>query len=92
MSRLNADPDYKAMLKKRDNFNPGDPEFEAIQDVLDSMRDAAFADLKLTAPTKRQRLKSTEPPEDTRSFLDKLSGKPAPGNFPALPPGFQTVK
>jgi hypothetical protein len=30
-------------------------------------------------------------PEDTRSFLDKLSGKPAPGNFPALPPGFQTV-
>jgi hypothetical protein len=30
-------------------------------------------------------------PEDTRSFLDKISGKPAPGNFPALPPGFQTV-
>jgi hypothetical protein len=92
MSRLNADPDYRAMLKKRDNFNPGDPEFEAIQDVLDSMRDAAFADLKLTAPTKRQRLKSTAPPEDTRSFLDKLSGKPAPGNFPSLPPGFVPVK
>jgi len=92
MSRLNADPDYRAMLKKRDNFNPGDPEFEAIQDVLDSMRDAAFADLKLKAPTKRERLKSTAPPEDTRSFLDKLSGKPAPGNFPALPPGFVPVK
>lgn len=92
MSRLNADPDYKAMLKKRDNFNPGDPEFEAIQDVLDSMRDAAFKDLKLTAPTKRERLKSTAPPEDTRSFLDKLSGKPAPGNFPSLPPGFVPVK
>jgi len=91
MSRLNADPDYRAMLKKRDNFSPGDPEFEAIQDVLDSMRDAAFKDLKLKAPTKRERLKSTAPPEDTRSFLDKLSGKPAPGNFPALPPGFQTV-
>jgi len=92
MSRLNADPDYRAMLKKRDNFSPGDPEFEAIQDVLDSMRDAAFADLKLKAPTKRERLKSTAPPEDTRSFLDKLSGKPAPGNFPALPPGFVPVK
>jgi hypothetical protein len=92
MSRLNADPDYRAMLKKRDNFNPGDPEFEAIQDVLDSMRDAAFADLKLKTPTKRERLKSTAPPEDTRSFLDKLSGKPAPGNFPALPPGFVPVK
>jgi hypothetical protein len=92
MSRLNADPDYRAMLKKRDNFSPGDPEFEAIQDVLDSMRDAAFKDLKLAPPTKRERLKSTAPPEDTRSFLDKLSGKPAPGNFPALPPDFVLVK
>lgn len=91
MSRLNADPDYRAMLKKRDNFSPGDPEFEAIQDVLDSMRDAAFADLKLKAPTKRERLKSTAPPEDTRSFLDKISGKPAPGTIPSLPPGFKTV-
>jgi murein L,D-transpeptidase YcbB/YkuD len=92
MGRLNKDPEYMSLLKKRENFNPGDPEFDAIQDVLDSIRDAAFKDLKLTAPTKRERLKSTAPPEDTRSFLDKLSGKPAPGNFPSLPPGFVPVK
>jgi hypothetical protein len=58
MNRLNNDPDYKSLLKKRENFNPGDPEFESIQDVLDSMRDAAFTDLKLNPPTKRDRLQA----------------------------------
>lgn len=71
MSRLNADPDYKNLLEKRKDFNPGTPEFEAIQDVLDSMRDAAFKDLKLPTPTKRDRLqpvdKSTEP-----GFLQRM--------------------
>jgi hypothetical protein len=71
MSRLNADPDYRAMLKKRDNFSPGDPEFEAIQDVLDSMRDAAFADLKLKAPTKRDRLQPVDKPAEP-GFLKRF--------------------
>jgi hypothetical protein len=92
MGRLNADPQYKALLKRQTEFNPADPEFEAIQDVLDSIRDAAFKDAKLTAPTPRERLKSTAPPVDTRTFLDKISGKPAPGTIPSLPPGFIPVK
>lgn len=71
MSRLNADPDYKAMLKKRDNYNPGDPEFEAIQDVLDSMRDAAFKDLKLPTPTKRDRLQQVDKPAEP-GFLQRM--------------------
>jgi hypothetical protein len=92
MGRLNADPQYKALLKRQTEFNPADPEFEAIQDVLDSIRNAAFTDAKLTAPTPRERLKSTAPPADTRTFLDKISGKPAPGTIPSLPPGFIPVK
>ena len=92
MGRLNSDPQYKALLKRQTEFNPADPEFEAIQNVLDSIRDAAFKDAKLTAPTPRERLKSTAPPVDTRTFLDKISGKPAPGTIPSLPPGFIPVK
>ena len=71
MTRLNNDPEYKSLLKKRENFNPGDPEFDAIQDVLDSMRDAAYKDLKLTAPTKRDRLQPVEKPVEPH-FLKKL--------------------
>jgi hypothetical protein len=92
MGRLNADPQYKALLKRQTEFNPADPEFDAIQNVLDSIRNAAFTDAKLTAPTPRERLKSTAPPADTRTFLDKISGKPAPGTIPSLPPGFIPVK
>jgi murein L,D-transpeptidase YcbB/YkuD len=84
MTRLNNDPDYKSLLKKRENFNPGDPEFEAIQDVLDSMRDAAFKDLKLTAPTKRERLKPTEKPEE-KGFFANLFGGSSPTNTKAVP-------
>jgi len=91
MTALNNDPQYRTMLKRQAEFAPADPEFEAIQDVLDSIRNAAFADAKLAAPTARERLKSTAPPVDTRSWLDKLSGKPAPGTIPP-PPGFIPVK
>ncbi len=34
----------------------------------------------------------TKPPIDTRTFLDKLGGKPDPSLFPALPPGFTLQK
>ena len=34
----------------------------------------------------------TKPPKDTRTFFDKLGGKPDPSLFPALPPGFIPVK
>ena len=90
MTALNNDPQYRTMLKRQAEFNPADPEFDAIQDVLDSIRNAAFADAKLAPPTARERLKSTAPPVDTRSWLDKLSGKPAPGTIPP-PPGFIPV-
>lgn len=84
MTRLNNDPDYKSLLKKRENYNPGDPEFDAIQDVLDSMRDAAYKDLKLTAPTKRDRLKPTEKPEE-KGFFANLFGGSSPTNTKAVP-------
>lgn len=84
MTRLNNDPDYKSLLKKRENFEPGTPEFDAIQDVLDSMRDAAYKDLKLTAPTKRERLKPTEKPEE-KGFFANLFGGSSPTNTKAVP-------
>ena len=34
----------------------------------------------------------TKPPIDTRTFLDKISGRPAPGTIPPLPAGFTPVK
>jgi hypothetical protein len=34
----------------------------------------------------------TKPPVDTRTFLDKISGRPAPGTIPPLPAGFTPVK
>jgi len=34
----------------------------------------------------------TKPPVDTRTFLDKISGRPAPGTIPPLPAGFYPVK
>jgi hypothetical protein len=68
MARLNADPDYRAMLKKRDGFQPGDAEFEAIQDYLDSKRDAAYKDLKLPAPTKGDRLQPAVAPVEPGFF------------------------
>jgi hypothetical protein len=71
MGRLNKDPEYMSLLKKRENFNPGDPQFEAIQDVLDSIRDAAYADLKLTKPTKRDRLQAVDQPTEP-GFLKRL--------------------
>jgi hypothetical protein len=94
MGRLNADPQYKALLKRQTEFNPADPEFDAIQNVLDSIRNAAFTDAKLTAPTPRERLKSIVKPEDTRSFYEKIApefmgGKTASASgAPQLPPGF----
>jgi hypothetical protein len=33
-----------------------------------------------------------KPPKDTRTFFDKLGGKPDPSLFPALPPGFTLDK
>ena len=84
MGRLNADPQYKSLLKRQTEFNPADPEFNAIQDVLDSIRDAAFKDAKLTAPTPRERLKSIPKPEE-KGFFAKLFGESSPSSSKAVP-------
>jgi hypothetical protein len=84
MTRLNNDPEYKSLLKKRENFNPGDPEFEAIQDVLDSIRDAAYKDLKMKSPTKRERLQAVNKPEE-KGFFANLFGGSSPSNTKAVP-------
>jgi len=68
MGRLNADPQYKKLLDRQVGFNPADPEFNAIQDVLDSIRDAAFKDAKLPIPTKRDRLQPVEKPAEPGFF------------------------
>jgi hypothetical protein len=68
MSILNADPEVKSLLKRREGFSPGDPEFDAIQDVLDGIRDAAFKDAKLPVPTKRDRLQAVEKPAEPGFF------------------------
>jgi hypothetical protein len=77
MGRLNADPQYKALLKRQTEFNPADPEFNAIQDVLDSIRDAAFTDAKLTAPTPRARLQAPPPPPKKGWFGDTINPVPS---------------
>ena len=84
MGRLNADPQYKALLKRQTEFNPADPEFDAIQNVLDSIRNAAFTDAKLTAPTPRERLKSIPKPEE-KGFFAKLFGESSPSSSKAVP-------
>jgi hypothetical protein len=84
MTVLNNDPQYKALLKRQTEFNPADPEFEAIQDVLDSIRNAAFTDAKLTAPTPRERLKSIPKPEE-KGFFAKLFGESSPSSSKAVP-------
>jgi hypothetical protein len=71
MGRLNADPQYKRLLERQVGFNPADPEFNAIQDVLDSIRDAAFKDAKLPIPTKRDRLQPVEKPTEP-GFIKKF--------------------
>ena len=84
MTALNADPQYKALLKRQAEFNPADPEFDAIQDVLDSIRNAAFTDAKLTAPTLRERLKPSIKPEE-KGFFGKLFGESSPSTSKAVP-------
>jgi hypothetical protein len=84
MTVLNNDPQYKALLKRQTEFNPADPEFDAIQDVLDSIRKAAFADAKLTAPTQRERLKSIPKPEE-KGFFANLFGGSSPSSSKAVP-------
>lgn len=68
MARLNADPSYKSLLKRQEQFGPTDPEFDAIQNALDSIRDAAFADAKLAPPTKRDRLAPVTPAAEPGFF------------------------
>lgn len=68
MTRLNADPQYRSLLKRQEQFGPTDPEFDAIQDALDSIRDAAFADAKLAPPTKRDRLAPVTPAAEPGFF------------------------
>ena len=85
MSRLNADPDYRAMLKKRDNFNPGDPEFEAIQNYLDEKQRAAYAALKLTPPTNLPRLKAPEEKPQEKGFFEKIFGGSSSSSSKAVP-------
>jgi hypothetical protein len=77
MGRLNADPQYKRLLERQVGFNPADPEFNAIQDVLDSIRDAAFADAKLKAPTPRARLQAPPPPPKKGWFGDTINPVPS---------------
>jgi len=84
MTALNADPQYKALLKRQAEFNPADAEFDAIQDVLDSIRNAAFKDAKLTAPTLRERLKPSIKPEE-KGFFGKLFGESSPSTSKAVP-------
>jgi len=84
MTALNNDPQYKALLKRQTEFNPADPEFDAIQNVLDSIRNAAFADAKLTAPTPRERLKSIPKPEE-KGFFANLFGGSSPSSSKAVP-------
>jgi hypothetical protein len=85
MGRLNADPQYKSLLTRQANFNPADPEFSAIQDVLDSIRDAAFKDAKLPQPTKRERLQPILE-EPKKGFLQRMfGGSSAPSNTTAVP-------
>ena len=85
MGRLNADPQYKELLKRQSQFNPADPEFNAIQDALDSIRDAAFADAKLAAPTKRARLQPTEKPAEPGFFARMFGGSSSPSKTTAVP-------
>jgi murein L,D-transpeptidase YcbB/YkuD len=86
MSILNSDPEVKSLLKRREGFNPGDPEFDAIQDVLDGIRDAAFKDAKLTPPTKRARLQAPPPPPKKGWFGDTINPVPsATPNSSAVP-------
>ena len=68
MGRLTADPQYKRLLERQVGFTPSDPEFNAIQDVLDSIRDAAFKDAKLPVPTKRDRLQPADTPVEPGFF------------------------
>jgi len=84
MTVLNNDPQYKALLKRQTEFNPADPEFDAIQNVLDSIRNAAFADAKLTAPTPRERLKSIPKPEE-KGFFANLFGGSSSSSSKAVP-------
>jgi murein L,D-transpeptidase YcbB/YkuD len=85
MSRLNADPQYKSLLTRQAQFNPADPEFSAIQDVLDSIRDAAFKDAKLAPPTKRERLQPILE-EPKKGFLQRMfGGSPTPPKTTAVP-------
>jgi murein L,D-transpeptidase YcbB/YkuD len=84
MTALNNDPQYKALLKRQAEFNPADAEFDAIQDVLDSIRNAAFKDAKLTAPTLRERLKSIPKPEE-KGFFANLFGGSSPSSSKAVP-------
>jgi len=98
MARLNADPDYKKMLDKRNEFSPGDPEFEAIQNYLDEKQRAAYKALKLTPPENLPRLKAPDKPVEEQGAISKfLFGpklKPSsvkPTEVP-LPPGFKVVQ
>jgi len=89
MARLNADPDYKKMLDKRNEFSPGDPEFESIQNYLDEKQRAAYAALKLTPPATLPRLKAPEKPVEEQGAISKfLFGpklKPSPVKPTAVP-------
>jgi hypothetical protein len=98
MARLNADPDYKKMLDKRNEFSPGDPEFEAIQNYLDEKQRAAYKALKLTPPENLPRLKAPDKPVEEQGafskflFGPKLKPSPVKPTEVPLPPGFKVVQ
>jgi hypothetical protein len=97
MSILQADPDYKKILEKRNEYSPDSPEFNAYQDYLDEKTKAAYSALKLTPPATLPRLKAPAPKPEEQGFWDKFLNGPKPTS-PAkpsevpLPPGFKIVQ
>ena len=97
MSLLQADPDYKKILEKRNEYSPDSPEFNAYQDYLDEKAKAAYAALKLPPPTTLPRLKAPAPKPEEQGFWDKFLNGPKPtspvkpSEVP-LPPGFKIVQ
>ena len=66
--------------------NPGVEMEELAQSAQKMVNAAKLVQSGKTIP------EPAKPPKDTRTFFDKLGGKPDPSLFPALPPGFTLQK
>jgi hypothetical protein len=85
MGLLQADPDYKKILDKRNEYTPDTPEFSAYQDYLDEKAKAAYVALKLPPPTTLPRLKAPAPKPEEKGFFAKLFGESSPAKPTAVP-------